>query len=227
MKNTIDNPKEVFVYRLPQEDNFTGVVKDTQGNIAYYCNSELHREDGPAVIRRNGNKEYFIKGAKLDLSFDHELKEYLDLRSIDNLMIVSNYDSPENNFTGVTINESETITYYVNGTIHRDNGPARLFKDGRIIYFQNGFIHREDGPAEVYLDGSYAYSKNGNYHRDDGPAVVNSEEIQYWKYGNLHREDGPALINRDVKEYYIEGHELSDIKYDEELARYLKLSVFK
>ncbi len=46
-------------------------------------------------------------------------------------------------------------------------------------------IHREDGPAVIYRKGRNEWYINGNLHRVDGPAVIYSNGTQFW-YINDH-----------------------------------------
>ena len=39
------------------------------------------------------------------------------------------------------------------------------------FYYVNGNLHREDGPAEEYIDGAKYWYINDKYHRLDGPAI--------------------------------------------------------
>ena len=67
--------------------------------------------------------------------------------------------------------------------------------DGTKCWYKDGLIHREDGPAIIYKDGAQYWYKNGKYHRDDGPAAICRDGSQYWlKNGKYHRDDGPAII---------------------------------
>lgn len=57
----------------------------------------------------------------------------------------------------------ERIEYrnWFTGNLHRKNGPAQIWKNGRLLWIRNGYLHREDGPAiewglgynEWYLEG--------------------------------------------------------------------------
>jgi len=47
-------------------------------------------------------------------------------------------------------------------------------------WFLNGKIHREDGPAVVWADGSKFWFIDDKRHRDDGPAVVWSTGTKEW-----------------------------------------------
>lgn len=45
------------------------------------------------------------------------------------------------------------MNWYVNGKLHREDGPARIFDDQTIvIWAYKGMYHRIGGPAIVYID---------------------------------------------------------------------------
>ena len=71
------------------------------------------------------------------------------------------------------------------GGLHREDGPAEIWKDGTQYWVINGNLHREDGPAVIYPDGDQHWYINGERHREDGPAVIYSDGTQYW-YINDH-----------------------------------------
>lgn len=95
-------------------------------------------------------------------------------------------------------------------------GPAVIIRDpktGNVAierFYVNGKIHRDDGPAEIHFGESgrivfMAYYKNGRMHRDyrDGPALIIRDEVTgrveeegYFSSGTPHRHpaDGPAKI---------------------------------
>ena len=53
---------------------------------------------------------------------------------------------------------------YINGKIHRTDGPAIEWNDGGIEWWINGKRHREDGPACEYISGDKYWYLNGiNY----------------------------------------------------------------
>jgi len=43
---------------------FSGMVQDSDGTQRWYENDQLHRENGPAVIRPNGVQEWYWKGRR-------------------------------------------------------------------------------------------------------------------------------------------------------------------
>ncbi len=103
--------------------------------------------------------------------------------------------------------------WYLNGNLHREDGPAVELMIGTRIgtraWYINDRLHREDGPAIEHADGTKAWYINGDLHREDGPAIERSNgDKEWWLNGNLHREDGPAIEWADGKiEYWINGQE--------------------
>mgnify|MGYP006423789001 CR=1 FL=1 len=74
------------------------------------------------------------------------------------------------------------IKYYLNGELHRSDGPAKIVYNKSNIeaeyYFHNGKLHRENGPARIlynedeYIIEAEYYIHNGKLHRKDGPAAI-------------------------------------------------------
>jgi hypothetical protein len=89
---------------------------------------------------------------------------------------------------------------------------VKVFKNGDKEWYLNGKLHREDGPAAEWADGNKFWCLNGNLHRKDGPAIEYADGTKAWYInGNCHRENGPAYEYADgTKEYYLDG-----IKYSE------------
>ena len=69
-------------------------------------------------------------------------------------------DLPEN-YTGTVEYVFGTTCYYLNGELHREDGPAFIWGDGTVFYYLNGSLHREDGPAIIRTDGTVSYFING------------------------------------------------------------------
>jgi uncharacterized protein (UPF0216 family) len=105
-----------------------------------------------------------------------------------------------------------TTRYYLNGKLHREDGPAIEYADGTTRYYLNGKLHREDGPAIEYADGTKEYFLNGKLHREDGPAIEYADGSKYYYLnGNLHRTDGPAIEYPDgSKYYYLNGKRVTE-----------------
>ena len=74
-------------------------------------------------------------------------------------------------FTGVVKDRYNTTAYYLNGILHRVDGPAVIYDNGTTEWLVNGLRHRTDGPSIHRYNGDkfwYIYDKR---HREDGPAV--------------------------------------------------------
>jgi len=120
---TIDIASYFIIGKRPSEDG--------SGDICYYTNGLLHREDGPAWIESNGTIHYYINGK------------------------CHREDGP------AIIWKDGRFNYFLNGLLHREDGPAIIRTDGIIEYYLNGKLHREDGPAIIYPDGEKVYYLNG------------------------------------------------------------------
>lgn len=77
------------------------------------------------------------------------------------------------------ITPSGCITWKVGNSLHREDGPAFIYK-GREEWWLHGKTHRIGGPAVEDIDGYLRWYKHGKLHREDGPAVVNPVGKNYW-----------------------------------------------
>ena len=74
-----------------------------------------------------------------------------------------------------------------NGLLHRKNGPAIIYRDGKEEWYQNGLLHRKNGPAIIYRDGKEEWYQNGLLHRNPGPAIIYGNGKKEWYlYGKRH-----------------------------------------
>ena len=55
-----------------------------------------------------------------------------------------------------------------------------VYDDGDKSWWLNGKLHREDGPAIEYASGTKAWYLNGKLHREDGPAIEYAGGNKYW-----------------------------------------------
>ena len=120
------------------------------------------------------------------------------------------YEVTVEEFSGFTRTE-----WRVDGKLHRLDGPAVEWSDGRKEWWVEGERHCLDGPAVEWSDGSKAYWVEGKCHRLDGPAIERSNgNKEYYVEGKLHRLDGPAVEYSDGdKWYYVEGIQLSEEEF--------------
>lgn len=104
--------------------------------------------------------------------------------------------------------------WYLNGELHREDGPAIEHANGDKHWYLNGELHREDGPAVENADGYKHWYLNGVFHREDGPANEYADGSKYWYLnGKRHREDGPAIECADGdKHWYLNGKVVTELE---------------
>jgi len=91
----------------------------------------FHREDGPAIEYKNGDKYWFIN--------DKCHRE----------------DGPAVEYAN---GDKE---WYINNKYHREDGPAIEYASGHKEWHLNGNLHREDGPAIEAINGFKAWYLDG------------------------------------------------------------------
>ena len=104
---------------------------------------------------------------------------------------------------------------------------VRVHANGDKLWYLNGKLHREDGPAIEYESGDNFWSLNGKLHREEGPAIeyVNGDN-EWYLNGELHREDGPAIENESgTKFWYLNGKELSEKKFNKKMNKPTELTM--
>ena len=57
---------------------------------------------------------------------------------------------------------------------------VKVYPEGYKIWYLNGKIHREDGPAIEWANGDKSWYLNGILHREDGPAIECSNGEKCW-----------------------------------------------
>jgi hypothetical protein len=80
----------------------------------------------------------------------------------------------------VKINDIGNKEWYLNGKLHREDGPAIEWADGSKYWYSNDKRHREDGPAIEWVDGTKFWYLNDKLHREDGPAIEYYSGEKYW-----------------------------------------------
>ena len=80
----------------------------------------------------------------------------------------------------LTIGQSGTKTWWLNGELHREDGAAIENLDGYNSWYLNGKQHRENGPARTWPDGRQEWWLNGKHHRENGPARTWPDGSQEW-----------------------------------------------
>ena len=78
--------------------------------------------------------------------------------------------------------------WYLNGELHRPDGPAIESADGDKEWWLHDQRHRTDGPAVEWADGGKEWWLNDKRHRTDGPAVERANGNKFWYLnGQLQR----------------------------------------
>ena len=90
--------------------------------------------------------------------------------------------------------------------VHREDGPAIQTTNGAVIsaqlWYLNGRVHRENGPAAIFADGRKEWRKNGRLHRENGPAVKYPDGRNEWWENGIKIEDEPRrkVVNKRKRE---------------------------
>ena len=89
-----------------------------------------------------------------------------------------------------------------------------------VFFYVDGNLHREDGPAAEYPSGIKKWYLNGDLHRDGGPAIEHvGGRFWYW-HGVKHREDGPAIEWSDgTKEWFVYDTKLTEEEFNQWLEK--------
>lgn len=114
----------------------------------------------------------------------------------------------------VQVDDSGTQRWYLNGQLHREDGPAVIWADGNQEWYRNGLRHREDGPALIYANGNQEWFRNDRRHREGGPAMIWGENQYWYRNGQPHRKDGPAVILANgTQVWYRKGVKLTEKQF--------------
>ena len=99
---------------------------------------------------------------------------------------VRGYSEIPEGFTGIVELTDGEKQWYLNGKLHREDGPAREWANGKKEWWLNGQYHREDGPAREWADGSKEWWLNDKRHRVDGPAYEDADGTKRWYLNCKH-----------------------------------------
>ena len=61
---------------------------------------------------------------------------------------------------------------------------GRYEEYGDVFWYLDGKLHREDGPAIEHANGDMEWYLNGQSHREDGPAYEGSNGRKQWFLNN-------------------------------------------
>jgi len=76
---------------------------------------------------------------------------------------------------------------------------VKVYNNGSKIWYLNGKLHREDGPAIEKSNGIIYWYLNGKRHREDGPAVecANGDKLWYLNGEEYTEAEFNAKTNPD------------------------------
>lgn len=81
---------------------------------------------------------------------------------------------------------------------------VKVNDNGDKEWYLNGKLHREDGPAIEYSNGYKACYLGGKLHREDGPAIERANGDKFW-YINDKRLTEEEFKAHTSKEVVIDG----------------------
>lgn len=177
----------------------------SEGDVIHYKTDsypiKYHNLYGPAIIRLNGTKEWWVDGIRNHPTY---------------------FDYP----TIVCLNGDKMWHY--NNKLHRIIGPAVIKTDGIQEWYFNGLLHNSCGPAITYPNGIEIWYFNGYCHRMNKPAVIIPNKIMMYVQNNLkHRRNGPAIIMKDGRpEWWINGIKINESKVQEYLNNIYKEGIY-
>ena len=96
---------------------------------------------------------------------------------------------------------------------------VKVYADGYKAWWLNGKLHREDGPAVEMADGYKEWWLNGERHREDGPAIENADGTKRWYLnGERYTEEEFLVKTSPAKELTVAeiekllGHKVKIVK---------------
>jgi hypothetical protein len=94
---------------------------------------------------------------------------------------------------------------------------VKVDSDGNRMWYLNGHLHREDGPAVECANGDRYWFLNGKIHRDDGPAIELANGSRNW-YLN-----GKSFTEAEFKERMNPAKELTIAEIEQLLGHKVKV----
>ena len=73
-----------------------------------------------------------------------------------------------------------------------------LYDNGNKRWYLNGELHRADGPAIEWASGTKAWCLNGKYHRADGPAIEYAGGGKLWFINDKEYSEEDFNIVKEV-----------------------------
>lgn len=108
---------------------------------------------------------------------------------------------------GLYVDDDGTRNWYLNGKLHRTDGPAVEYVQRKKRTLLLGLCWGKNVPDDEYANGEKHWYLNGKRHRVNGPAIEYENGSKVWYSCDLlHREDGPAIEDASgAQRWYIHG----------------------
>jgi len=71
---------------------------------------------------------------------------------------------------------------------------CKTYANGAKEWYLNGKLHREDGPAVELASGNKAWFLNDKLHREDGPAIEYANGNKWW-FLNNKKADPETIVD--------------------------------
>lgn len=123
-----------LVREIPRDEFLAlcnGEHKSLDGTIVRYKNGNVHSNEGPAIERPDGSKEWYDRGR------------------------LHNAKGPAQTWI-----DGHSCWWY-NGERHCETGPAVKWPSGHMEYYEHGQLHRAGGPAVILVSGAQYYYTRG------------------------------------------------------------------
>ncbi|MCS4089722.1 hypothetical protein [Rhizobium sp. BK176] len=190
-------------------------VHELHTSTIHIVDGVMHREDGPAMVRRprfvgdDAYEEYRFRG---NLHRDDGPALVLGDQS------VWYRHGLEHRVDGPSALIGQEREYRQYDRLHRDGGPA-IESPGLTGWYRHGKEHREDGPALIYRSSQHHY-RGGLLHRVGEPAIETDNGFDaYYQNGRLHNPHGPAAVYADETVYAIDGEQMTEQDHQRRTAR--------
>jgi hypothetical protein len=211
--HTDENPLIIFIPKHPDH-------KGEKYQIHFGTGQFMDEEDDDVSNSKKAKLASLIKPAKeaFGQEIQKEISKYAYKKFDDGREFIQNPDGKEWFLNGELHREDGPAVeatngdkfWYLNGEYHREDGPAEEYANGNKFWYLNGELHREDGPACEYANGDKEWYLNNKLHREDGPAYEYANGDKFWYLNDkLHREDGPAVERANGhKSWYLNGKQV-------------------
>lgn len=150
-----------------------GPALQRDSHYHWYREGVIHREGGPAreFIEFGENHKEWIQHGKHHRE-DGPAMVSASRREWRQNGILHRTDGPAVEYVHEKTGLLDNKLWFQNGKAFREDGPTIETPEWNAWLNQEDLYHKEDGPAKVFTNGRKEWWLNGERHRADGPAVV-------------------------------------------------------